>query len=217
MGSHPERLETRVRLQRSRCSNSGNDDQQYVVQTGKTLVSIRRAMVHRKRHSFLGWPLDSDPLCLLLLLISGLRLRRGGSPRADEWPFRPVSRLSLRTTPAGSICRDRRDSWPGKYLERRREVALSEVSERWSWGEMENSVTVHYGPGVSMDVCARAKRPPPGRGGKPESPVGSKSRLTRLVPSSIPMLPRPSRFRQGGRREGAAVLASVRVCLLPTR
>lgn len=79
--------ETRVRRQHPMCSNSDNDDQQYVVQTGKTLVSNTihcRVMVHRKRHSFsLGWSLDSDSLCLLLLLlllISGLRLRRRGSP-----------------------------------------------------------------------------------------------------------------------------------------
>lgn len=70
---------------------------------------------------------------------------------------RPVSRLSLQTTPAGSICRDRS---PGKQLERRREVALQRVMESWSLrGEMENSVAVHIGPGASMDVCVRAKTP----------------------------------------------------------
>lgn len=56
--------------------NSGNDDQEYVVQTGRAQVSSaiqRRVMGRRKRHGFLGWLLDSDHLCLLLL-VSGLRL-----------------------------------------------------------------------------------------------------------------------------------------------
>lgn len=76
-------------------------------------------------------------------------------------------------------------------------------------------------------LCPCKKRPPPGRGGKPESSPRSKSRLTRSVPHSIPTLPRcltklatfPMAFqvRQGALRcgkkgRGPAVLASVRVC-----
>lgn len=144
---------------------------------------------------------------------------------------RPVSRLSLQPTPAGSICRDRS---PGKQLERRREVALQRVMESWSLrGEVENSVAVHSGPGASMDVCVRAKTPaartawkareltqvekPTNSIGTPfDSYVASLPRETSHLPQGLPGSPGCFEVWEEGR--GAPLFWPVCGCAsLPTR
>jgi hypothetical protein len=131
-GGHPKRLETRVLPQTSRCLTQG-------LTTNSTYDRCRQGrhwfliqfkscdgsiMVHRMRHGFLWEVGHWIRIPSALLLISRLRPpHRGSSPRVNEWPVqtRPVSRLSLRTTPAGSICRD---CWPGRHLETGRKAAL---------------------------------------------------------------------------------------------